>query len=107
MRNTVLIVVSFFIFSGAILSCNSSENKQTKYKKTMQDFEKGSFGYDLMFLRDKDSTLVVLQSDDSASRVIVSPKYQAKVFTSTSGVMPVRALAGLTIKLLMGQPMRT
>jgi hypothetical protein len=42
----------------------------------------GSFGYDLDFLQQYDSGLVVLQSGDA--RVIVSPKYQAKVFTSTA-----------------------
>lgn len=42
----------------------------------------GTFGYDLDFLRKHDPLLVVLQS--GKERVIVSPKYQAKVFTSTA-----------------------
>jgi hypothetical protein len=42
----------------------------------------GSFGYDLDFLRQHDKDLVVLQEGDA--KVIVSPKYQAKVFTSTN-----------------------
>ena len=42
----------------------------------------GSFGYDLQFLGQRDKGLVVLRDGDS--RVIVSPKYQAKVFTSTN-----------------------
>ncbi|MBS1526630.1 MAG: hypothetical protein JST19_13320 [Bacteroidetes bacterium] len=46
-------------------------------------FKKGTFGYDLAFLNDKDS-LVILQSHDGQSKVIVSPKYQGKVFTSTA-----------------------
>jgi hypothetical protein len=41
----------------------------------------GTFGDDLDFLRKHDTGLVVLQSGDA--RVIVSPKYQGKVFTST------------------------
>lgn len=41
----------------------------------------GTFGYDLHFLRQYDSP-VVLQS--GAAKVIVSPKYQGKVFTSTA-----------------------
>jgi hypothetical protein len=42
----------------------------------------GSFGADLLFLGMHDSDLVVLKTGDA--RVIVSPKYQAKVFTSTN-----------------------
>ncbi|HUB59482.1 MAG TPA: DUF6786 family protein [Puia sp.] len=41
----------------------------------------GSFKFDLDFLRKHDPGLVVLHSGDE--RVIVSPKYQGKVFTST------------------------
>lgn len=46
--------------------------------------EKGTFGYDLNYLSGKDS-LIVLKSDDGKAQVIVSAKYQAKVFTSTAG----------------------
>lgn len=45
--------------------------------------KKGTFGYDLDFLKKRDS-VIVLKSDDSLSQVIVSPKYQGKVFTSTA-----------------------
>jgi hypothetical protein len=41
----------------------------------------GTFGSDLDFLRKHDTGLVVLRSGDV--RVVVSPKYQGKVFTST------------------------
>lgn len=46
------------------------------------EYEKGTFGYDLNYLSKKDS-LIVLKSDDEKAQVIVSAKYQAKVFTST------------------------
>ena len=42
----------------------------------------GSFAYDLHFLQRHDSSLVVLGNADA--RVVVSPKYQGKVFTSTA-----------------------
>jgi hypothetical protein len=42
----------------------------------------GSFGYDLNFLSKYDQ-IIVLKSEDSDAQVIVSPKYQGKVFTST------------------------
>jgi hypothetical protein len=46
-------------------------------------YKQGSFGYDLNFLQQHDS-VIVLHSDQGAAQVIVSPKYQAKVFTSTA-----------------------
>jgi hypothetical protein len=52
---------------SALFSCNQPEN----------DFEK-----DLAFLKKHDKVVVLSRND---SRVIVSPKYQAKVFTSTVG----------------------
>ncbi|HEY2647909.1 MAG TPA: DUF6786 family protein [Puia sp.] len=45
-------------------------------------FKEGEFGYDLQFLKKHDTTLIVLKS--GSSRIIISPKYQAKVFTSTA-----------------------
>src|SRR5580692_11668603 len=41
----------------------------------------GTFGYDLDFLRKHDTGLLVLRYGDE--QVVVSPKYQGKVFTST------------------------
>jgi hypothetical protein len=51
------------------------------------DFLPGSFGYDLDFLRRHDSVIVLSSGQGSGqdgAQVIVSPKYQAKVFTSTA-----------------------
>jgi hypothetical protein len=44
-------------------------------------YSPGSFGYDLQFLQRHD-TVVVLENGDN--KIIVSPRYQAKVFTSTN-----------------------
>jgi hypothetical protein len=48
---------------------------------TKMDYQKGSFGYDLNFLQKHDSVIVLKNGE---AQVIVSPKYQAKVFTSTA-----------------------
>lgn len=48
-----------------------------------KEYEAGTFGYDLNYLSEKDS-LIVLKSDNGKAQVIVSAKYQAKVFTSTA-----------------------
>ncbi|GAA3515236.1 hypothetical protein GCM10022393_31530 [Aquimarina addita] len=45
------------------------------------NFEKGSFAYDKAFLKKQDTNLIILKR--GSAEVIVSPKFQAKVFTST------------------------
>ena len=45
---------------------------------------KGTFKYDLDYLSRKDDQLIVLSGEDGNSKIIVSAKYQAKVFTSTA-----------------------
>ena len=44
--------------------------------------EKGKFGYDLDFLKKHQNDLVLLVKDDT--QIIISPKYQARVMTSTA-----------------------
>lgn len=63
---------------GIVLGAGCSPKKQTD----METYEKGTFGYDLRYLAARDS-LVVLSDEKGEAQVIVSPGYQAKVFTST------------------------
>ena len=71
-----------FIALVLLCACKSKSNKNYNYNQAYY-FKKGSFGYDLDFLKKKDS-LVLLKSNDGLSEVIVSPKYQGKIFTSTA-----------------------
>jgi hypothetical protein len=57
----------------------------------------GTFGYDLEFLKAKDN-VVVLRSDDGRGQVIVSPKYQAKVFTSTADGLDGKSFGWINYK---------
>src|SRR5450631_1747179 len=76
------------IFSHTLLICmtlsvscnNPDSNKQAD--KPAPGFKEGEFGFDLQFLQKQDPALVVLKDGDA--QIIVSPKYQAKVFTSTA-----------------------
>jgi hypothetical protein len=61
-----------------------------------------SFGYDLQFLRQRDKDLVVLR--DGEARVIVSTKYQAKVFTSTNAGDSGRSFGWVHYKAFDGAP---
>jgi hypothetical protein len=63
--------------------CGLNSCQPSKDKISESQYSKGSFGYDLDFLRQKDS-VIVLNSKDGNGQVIISPKYQAKVFTSTA-----------------------
>lgn len=63
-------------------SCTKKANDKVEETTTQPSFEPGTFGYDLNFLQGYDSGIVLL--GDANSQVIVSPKYQGKVFTSTA-----------------------
>ncbi|MAZ28047.1 MAG: hypothetical protein CL868_13355 [Cytophagaceae bacterium] len=76
----------FLTISFAVIACGHKGNKTTAEDQTntmkVKNYEKGTFGYDLDFLQKKDTALVVLANGES--QIIISPKYQAKVFTSTA-----------------------
>lgn len=72
----------FLLAAGCMLiSCTGNKKTSENMEKT---YVKGTFGYDLKYLADKDNGLVVLKSDDGKAQIIASAKYQAKVFTSTA-----------------------
>jgi hypothetical protein len=79
--------MSVLKYSSIILAalCLSAcqENKAPKQDLAESPYKKGTFGYDLDFLKKKDS-VIVLNSKDGSGQIIISPKYQAKVFTSTA-----------------------
>ena len=75
-----LIITLFFM---TISSCNSTESKQSEQESSTTKDAKETFGYDLNFLQQHDSVIVLKANDDKA-QIIVSAKYQAKVFTSTA-----------------------
>ncbi len=91
-------IISGIALLGWMASCSVNNKKEQKNPQ----FEKGSFGYDLQFLQSKDSVIVLKNGD---AQVIVSPKYQGKVFTSTatglsgssSGWINYKALSSDTI----------
>jgi len=72
MKNLIFIGILAFI-----TSCNTQTEKSMENKNL-----KGTFGYDLDFLKEYQKDLIVLKSGES--QVILSPKYQARVMTSTA-----------------------
>jgi hypothetical protein len=65
------------ILIALITSCTTSNKEEKK------EYKPGTFGYDLQSIGKRDS-LVILKNAEGNAQVMVSPKYQAKVFTSTA-----------------------
>jgi len=74
--------------------------------KTMDDTmpAKGSFGYDLAFLKTHDPDLTVLSDPDSSAQVIVSARYQGKVFTSTAEGLGGTSFGWINYSAFVGKP---
>lgn len=73
-------IIAAVIIGVFMISCTGNR----KTSETMRNnYEKGTFGYDLNYLSEKDS-IILLKSDNEQSQIILSAKYQAKVFTSTA-----------------------
>ena len=77
MKKFIYLIVYFVMMTTP--SCNNPQKS-----KTSDSFGKGSFGYDLAFLKQKDNSLIVLSGNNGKAQIIVSPKYQGKVFTATA-----------------------
>ncbi len=77
--------IAMFIVAVFMLSCTGGDKQAKDEGKTEVNCNgETTFMKDLSFLQKWDEGLVVLSSDDGSAKVIVSPKYQGKVFTSTS-----------------------
>jgi hypothetical protein len=93
--NRTLIYSTAFLLCTGILSCNRNIKKEAN----MDFFEKGTFGYDLRYLSEKDS-LIVLTGNNRLAQVVVSPGYQAKVFTSSADGLNGESLGYVNYKAL-------
>jgi len=63
-------------------SCNNDKKKPEDVGDQASKFIKGTFGYDLDFLKQYHKDLIVL--GDENSQVIIAPAYQGRVMTSTA-----------------------
>jgi hypothetical protein len=86
-----------FIF---LFSCQSKQEEV----RNGQEFKKGTFGFDLEFLGEYDS-LVVLGSGNA--QLIVSPKFQGKVFTSTASGLEGQSFGWLNYDAISSQTTST
>jgi hypothetical protein len=98
------ILYPLLITTMVISSCSESGQQQASDSVDLSSYPKGSFGYDLNYLQEQDDSLIVLANDSGKSQVIVSPKYQAKVFTSTADGNDGLSFGWLNYKALAGKP---
>jgi len=86
-----------FFLLATVISFNSCQNKAPREQTADSQYTKGTFGYDLDFLKRNDS-VVVLNSKDGNGQIIISPKYQAKVFTSTADGLDGKSFGWINYK---------
>ncbi|MCE1199772.1 MAG: hypothetical protein LWW85_12445 [Marinilabiliales bacterium] len=79
MKRLAIFLAASFCLTIGLASPAQAQTPQTK----SSGFQPGSFGYDLSFLKEKDK-VIVLKNKNGEGQLIVSPGYQAKVFTSTT-----------------------
>ncbi len=96
--------IGFVILLGVFLIVGTGCQKKKAPKKKEVTMESktlgpGTFGYDLNFLEDK-GEMIVLKDSSSEARVIVSPTYQGKVFTSTAEGLSGTSFGWINYKLL-------
>ncbi len=78
---TAGVCLYFFLI---IVACNNNNEKSTTTKDQEKSFPKGSYGYDVSFLKKYVREIIELQSDDGNSKILLSPDFQGRVLTSTA-----------------------
>jgi hypothetical protein len=73
-KNLVTLIILVLVFS-----CSNQKKQQSITE--MKNFEKGTYGYDVKFLNEYLEPVELVQGE---SRILLSPKYQGRVMTSSS-----------------------
>ncbi|PKQ44473.1 DUF6786 family protein [Confluentibacter flavum] len=87
-KHIILVVIT------TLISCVQQVKNEQKMDELI--YKEGSLGYDLKFLQKRDKELVVLKID--SSQVVISPKFQGKVFTSTASGLNGKSFGWINYK---------
>ena len=68
---------------AALAACNNSGNEKSESETNAASPAKGTFGYDLDFLKQYHKDIVVL-GDSNGAQITIAPAYQGRVMTSTA-----------------------
>ncbi|NNU33518.1 hypothetical protein HK413_03965 [Mucilaginibacter sp. S1162] len=82
---------------AAMISSCQMQGKKDAGTADSATYAKGTYGYDLDFLKKNDSVLV-LKNEDGLAQIIVSAKYRGKVFTSTADGLKGRSFGWINYK---------
>jgi len=86
-------VLCFFVF--ILTSSNNTNNKETNNEPV---YEKGSYGYDAVFLKKHAGNTLELENGDA--KILLSAAYQGRVFTSTAAGDTGTSFGWINYKLL-------
>ncbi len=77
--------LAYGIFA-VLISCNDSspKNATTKTADSLTITKKGSYGYDVEFLKKNTDKVLELIDPDGTAKVLLSPDYQGRIMTSTA-----------------------
>lgn len=99
------IAILSLLIIWAQFSCNdntgSGASTAPAVRTDSSSYAPGTFGHDLQFLRRHDSVIVLRDGD---GQIVVSPKYQGKVFTSSNGGDSGRSFGWIHYKAFDGTP---
>jgi hypothetical protein len=87
MRTTISgnMAVAFAATFIVLVACVSGGNKNAnKVKEGRSEFEKGTYGFDVAFLKKNKVETVELKDEVSKACVLIAPGYQGRVMTSTA-----------------------
>ena len=79
--------IPYSLFLLFLMACSSRENQNmqtTEQQHETAAYAKGTFGYDLAFLKQHHKDLVLLRDSANKAQLIVLPAYQGRVMTSTA-----------------------
>lgn len=94
-KQTIYLISRLLIILLIFSACSNRAKKDHVH----QDFKKGTFGYDLQFLKNH-GNMIVLSDNDNNAMLIVSPEYQGKVFTSTANGLKGKSFGWINYSLL-------
>ena len=69
---------------GLFLAVTACQTKRNQEENKVEDSIKGTFGYDLAFLKSHKETIVLISPDDPEAKAIIVAGYQGRVMTSTA-----------------------
>jgi hypothetical protein len=90
MKKSLTLFALFLLF---LVGCQKNESDTSKNlppskpnvpETAPEAMQKGTFGYDVAFLRNFQKDLITLQNADGSAKVLLSPALQARVMTSTA-----------------------